>query len=129
MAPLIESTLTALLCPCQFVVVYTVASALFGRYVDKVFRADGNIQRALLNLGCVQYTILAVIIFSASLIPKGALSLNPPLLEEVANPPNDAESLGDDVETLSKRAASNTDFGDRISDKEGVDLAARHAKS
>lgn len=91
----------------KFVVFYTVASALFGRYVDRVFREDGNIQRALLYLGGAQYAILAAIILSASLIPKGALSLNPPLLTEEADCPDDAETVGEDVETLDKRSSGS----------------------
>jgi hypothetical protein len=108
--------------------VYTVASALFGRYVDRVYRQDGNIQRALLHLGCAQYTILAAIILAASLIPKGALSLNPPLLEEEAGCPDDAESLGDDVETLDKRTSS-TESDEGKPGADGIELTGTPVKA
>ena len=64
-----------------YIVIYAITSPLLGRYIDKVSkRNNGNISEAFQNIAGVQFTIIAVLILVATLIPKGALSFNPDTL-------------------------------------------------
>ncbi|KAG8832119.1 hypothetical protein FRC17_002027, partial [Serendipita sp. 399] len=62
---------------------------LLGTYIDQVFTKDGNIYRALVNIGGVQFTVLCVVILAATLTPQGALSFNPDII-------NNEKLTGDD---------------------------------
>ncbi|KAK9357180.1 hypothetical protein V1504DRAFT_482263 [Lipomyces starkeyi] len=68
-----------------YIVIYAILSPILGRYIDSVYNATGgpdggSINGAILNVGGVQFSIIAVIIMSASFIPRGAFSLNPKML-------------------------------------------------
>ncbi|KAG8817892.1 hypothetical protein FRC19_011022, partial [Serendipita sp. 401] len=72
---------------------------VLGSYIDKVFKEDGNIYRALVNVGGVHFTILSVIIIAATLVPLGALRLNPRLTKnEKGTDGSDVELRGDERE-------------------------------
>ncbi|KAG8766720.1 hypothetical protein FRC20_006190 [Serendipita sp. 405] len=76
----------------SYIIIYAILGAVLGSYIDKVFKEDGNIYRALINVGGVHFTILSVIIIAATLVPLGALRLNPRLTK------NEKETDGSDVE-------------------------------
>ncbi|GME24676.1 Major facilitator superfamily domain general substrate transporter [Neofusicoccum parvum] len=64
-----------------YIVMYAIASPLLGRYVDRVnTQNDGDISPAIQNIAGVQFTIICVIVLSATLIPKGTLAFNPATL-------------------------------------------------
>lgn len=64
-----------------YIVIYAITSPLLGRYIDKVSkRNNSNISEAFKNIAGVQFTIIAVLIFAATFIPRGALSFNPDTL-------------------------------------------------
>ncbi|KAH7062474.1 major facilitator superfamily domain-containing protein [Macrophomina phaseolina] len=61
-----------------YIVMYAIANPLLGRYIDRVnTQNDGDISPAIQNIAGVQFTIICVIVLTASLIPKGALKFNP----------------------------------------------------
>jgi hypothetical protein len=67
------------------IVTYAIASPLLGRYIDKVYNRTGgakggDIHGALVNVVGVHFTILFVVIMTATFIPKGAFTLNPEML-------------------------------------------------
>jgi MFS family permease len=73
-----------------YISIYAILAPCLGLYVDKHLT---DMKTVFTNIGGIHFTILAVIIFTATLIPRGALSLNPQLL--------DNERLDADLETLS----------------------------
>lgn len=76
-----------------YIVIYSIASPLLGRYVDKVSTANnGNVHEAVFNIGGVQFTIITAIVLLATLIPRGAFSWNPDMLER-QNMENDEERV------------------------------------
>ncbi|KIM33235.1 hypothetical protein M408DRAFT_61521 [Serendipita vermifera MAFF 305830] len=62
-----------------YIVIYAILSPTLGKYVDSTIASSG-VHAALYNIGGVHFTVLSAIILLATLIPKGALSLNPTLL-------------------------------------------------
>lgn len=80
-----------------YIVIYAITSPLLGRYIDKVSKRNkGNISEAFQNIAGVQFTIIAVLIFVSTLVPKGALSINPETLYgERLDKELDAESSDD----------------------------------
>ncbi|KAK4050724.1 hypothetical protein OIO90_004946 [Microbotryomycetes sp. JL221] len=64
----------------SYIVINAVMSTMMGRIIDRVFRRDGNIYVALQQVGGIQFSVGCVIILLASLIPSGAFSLNPKVL-------------------------------------------------
>ncbi|KAG8806330.1 hypothetical protein FRC19_007312 [Serendipita sp. 401] len=76
----------------SYIITYAILGSLLGTYIDKVFARDGNIYRALLNIGGVQFTVLSAIIIFATLTPKGALAFNPSMINDAElNGPADLE--------------------------------------
>jgi len=65
--------------------------------VDAQYNIHKDVHNALRNVGPVQFTILAGIILLATLIPKGALRLNPKLL--------DGENLDEEIGDLKKTSS------------------------
>jgi len=68
----------------SYIIVYAVLGTLLGTHIDRVFKQDGNIFRALRDIGSIHFTVIGVIVFASTLIPKGALSLNPQLINDDA---------------------------------------------
>lgn len=64
-----------------YIVIYAILSPTLGSYVDKQ-KAAGNLYGAIRNISGVMFTVLCVIILISTLVPKGALALNPTLLHE-----------------------------------------------
>ena len=60
-----------------YIVLNAVLSTVLGRVIDKDNRENGNIYTALTQVGGIQFTVGSVIIFASTLIPRGALALNP----------------------------------------------------
>jgi len=67
------------------IVIYAITSPLLGRYIDKIYNRTGgvnggDIHGALVNTVGVQFTIIGFIIIAATLVPKGALRVNPEMI-------------------------------------------------
>ncbi|KAF2180265.1 hypothetical protein K469DRAFT_741292 [Zopfia rhizophila CBS 207.26] len=66
-----------------YIVTYAITSPLLGRYIDRISnRNTGNIHEAIQNAGGVQFTILFILVMTATFIPKGGFSLNPRMLSD-----------------------------------------------
>lgn len=90
-----------------YIVLYAILSPLLGRYVDRVYNRSGGsrggtVRPALVNVAGVQFTVLCVIVLASTLIPRGALRINPEALND--------EVLDEDVEEIVK-AEKNGDEG------------------
>ncbi len=75
-----------------YIILVAFISPLLGKYIDKVSAAKkGDIHGAILNVAGVQFTVLAVIIFAATFIPRGSFAFNPEMLND--------EYLDEDIPT------------------------------
>lgn len=61
----------------SYIVIYAILNPLLGRYLDNINPETTTIQSAFVNTVAIQMTIIAVIIFASTLIPKGAIAFNP----------------------------------------------------
>ncbi|KAJ9113870.1 hypothetical protein QFC19_000063 [Naganishia cerealis] len=64
-----------------YIVMYAVISSVLGRWVDKQLVKKVAPQDILKKIGGIQFSILCVIVLLATLIPRGALSFNPKVVE------------------------------------------------
>ena len=72
------------------IVIVGLANPLLGSYIDHVYGAMGGpkggvVQPAFWYLGGAQYTIMTVLVLVSTLVPKGALQLNPKLPDYVTS--------------------------------------------
>lgn len=98
---------------CTFIVIDAICSSVLGSYIDKVSAANTNnfakgivpakgypngyinARPAVFNVGGVQFTVAAGILLLATLVPKGAWSLNPKqLYGESLQSEDSAEDIG-----------------------------------
>ncbi|KAF2170982.1 hypothetical protein M409DRAFT_18954 [Zasmidium cellare ATCC 36951] len=88
---------------CTYIVIYAICNPLLGRYVDGVYERSGDtdIHPAIFNIAGVQFTVLCGVMLLATLVPKGAISFNPPALY--------GESLDSDVDGLVDKDSSDMD--------------------
>jgi hypothetical protein len=69
-----------------YIVTYALASPTLGAYIDRVYaqtggaQNGGHIQGAMVYVAGVQYSVMALVIFSSTFVPSGSFSLNPKLL-------------------------------------------------
>lgn len=62
-----------------------MALPLLGRYMDGIYAvtggaSGGNIYETMLNIGDVHFTVIAVVVFASTFVPKGSWALNPSML-------------------------------------------------
>ncbi|KAF1811947.1 hypothetical protein P152DRAFT_38893 [Eremomyces bilateralis CBS 781.70] len=66
-----------------YIVTYAICSPLLGKYIDSVSnKNNGDIHQAVRMVGGVHFTVACVLVLCSTFVPKGALSLNPPLLSD-----------------------------------------------
>ena len=64
----------------SYIVLYNTLSIVLGRIIDKDFIQDGNIKRALINVGGIQFAAISGFLLLNTLIPRGGFHLNPDIL-------------------------------------------------
>jgi hypothetical protein len=57
---------------CCYLVIFIILSIVLGRFID-----SSDIRKSILDIGGIQFSVIAAILFLNTLIPQGALSLNP----------------------------------------------------
>ncbi|CCA73644.1 hypothetical protein PIIN_07597 [Serendipita indica DSM 11827] len=77
----------------SYIIMYAILGSMLGTYIDKVYKEDGNIYRALVNVGGVHFTVLAGIIMLATLTPRGAWALNPSVINDIKREDSDEGDL------------------------------------
>lgn len=111
-----------------YIVIYAICNPLLGRYVDGVFARTGGsdnggtVNSAVENIAGVQFTLIAVIIFASTFIPKGSFAFNP---KELYGESLDQELKKDMEEdsSLSNRGAQDGKFNVEESTKEDISSA------
>lgn len=96
-----------------YIVLNAVLSTLLGRVIDKDYRENDNIFTALTQVAGIQFSVGAVIIFASTLVPRGALALNPGEEGDLKTPKDDEEH--GDIETLPREGVDALDkTGDKV---------------
>ena len=65
-----------------YIIIYSISNPFFGRHLDNVYKKNGTIQSALIYTAAAQLTIVFIVMFAATFIPKGAAACNPVLIDE-----------------------------------------------
>ncbi|KAE8395185.1 hypothetical protein BDV23DRAFT_168792 [Aspergillus alliaceus] len=69
-----------------YIILYAITSPVLGSYIDRVYNETGgaenggNIYAAIRNVACVQFTVISVLVFASTFVPRGSLALNPKML-------------------------------------------------
>jgi hypothetical protein len=71
----------------SYIIMYAIASPLLGKYIDSVYNRSGganggDIHPAIRNVAGVHFTVICILVFVSTFVPKGSLSLNPALLND-----------------------------------------------
>ncbi|CAF1164073.1 unnamed protein product [Didymodactylos carnosus] len=66
----------------SYIVIYAIANPLLGKYIDSIYNSTKSIRPALVNTAGVQFTVITVVIFACTFIPKGAVAFNPAVLHK-----------------------------------------------
>lgn len=68
---------------CTYIITYAITSPLLGKYIDNVSnRNNQNIHEAMQNVAGVQFTIIFILVMTATFVPRGAFAFNPKMLNE-----------------------------------------------
>lgn len=78
-----------------YIITYAILGTFLGRYLDGVYNATGgsdggSISSGLVYTAGVQFTIIFMLVFASTFVPKGAVAFNPKMLYD--------EPLDDDVD-------------------------------
>ncbi|KAL1883986.1 hypothetical protein Daus18300_000094 [Diaporthe australafricana] len=78
-----------------YIVTYAILGTFLGRYLDGVYNATGgsdggSISSGLVYTAGVQFSIICVLVFASTFVPKGAVAFNPKMLY--------GEALDEDLE-------------------------------
>lgn len=66
----------------SYIIIYAILNPTLGLYIDRVFTMTKSIRPAFLNTVAIQMTVIAVVVFAATFIPKHALACNPRLIPD-----------------------------------------------
>ncbi|CAF3233028.1 unnamed protein product [Rotaria sp. Silwood2] len=63
----------------SYIILYAILNPLLGKYIDSVYNSKQTIRPAFIFTAGVQTTIISIIVFLSTFIPKGSFKLNPTL--------------------------------------------------
>jgi MFS family permease len=66
----------------SYIIIYAILNPILGKYIDSIYNSTETIRPALLYTAAIQLTIILIIVFLSTFIPKGALAFNPILINE-----------------------------------------------
>jgi hypothetical protein len=93
-----------------YIIIYLTANPFLGRHIDHVYNRNGDVHSALIYTAAIQLTIIFLVMFAATFIPKGAMALNPTLIDEdeTRTNTNEIEALSDKNIDLPKIVKQDT---------------------
>ncbi|KAK4153825.1 major facilitator superfamily domain-containing protein [Chaetomidium leptoderma] len=70
-----------------YIVTYAVAGTLLGRYLDGIYNQSGGldggeVRSGLVYTAGVQMTVISVLVFASTFVPKGAFAFNPKIISD-----------------------------------------------
>ncbi|CAF3760267.1 unnamed protein product [Rotaria sp. Silwood1] len=88
-----------------YIIIYSIANPLLGKHIDYIYNKNGTVHQALIYTASVLLTIIFILMFSATFIPKGTLTFNPVLIDE-----DDNTMTNDNHEKLNAILHENVDL-------------------
>jgi hypothetical protein len=82
--------------------------------VDKYLKSGNSARDALKYIGGVQFTVLCVIMLASTLVPRGAFSFNPKVIDSAPLAPADAERQSRDEDDLKKTSSSDDGSNEKV---------------
>lgn len=66
----------------SYIIIYAILNPILGIYIDHIYNLTGSVRPALLNTAAIQLTIILVLVFLSTFIPKGSFAFNPILIDQ-----------------------------------------------
>ncbi|CAF4568579.1 unnamed protein product [Rotaria sp. Silwood2] len=66
----------------SYIIIYAILNPLLGKYIDSVYYLTNTIRPAFMNTVGIQMTVISVIVFASTFIPKGAIAFNPKFIDD-----------------------------------------------
>jgi MFS family permease len=66
----------------SYIIIYAILNPILGIYIDYVYNLTGSVRPALVNTAAIQLTIISIIVFLSTFIPKGSFAFNPILINQ-----------------------------------------------
>ncbi|CAF0835997.1 unnamed protein product [Adineta ricciae] len=90
----------------SYIILYAILNPILGKYIDYVYNSTGSVRPALFYTAAIQLTIILIIVFLSTFIPKGSFAFNPTLDDD-----DDTNEKKDISPTKININAENGDFG------------------
>ncbi|UJR24703.1 hypothetical protein I4U23_006077 [Adineta vaga] len=75
----------------SYIILYAILNPILGKYIDHVYNSTGSVRPALFNTAAIQLTIILIIVFLSTFVPKGSFACNPNLDDDDDDNNNDQE--------------------------------------
>ena len=66
----------------SYIIIYAILNPILGKYIDYVYNSTGTVRPALLNTAAIQLTIIVLVVFLSTFVPKGSWHWNPILIND-----------------------------------------------
>ncbi|CAF1255953.1 unnamed protein product [Adineta ricciae] len=86
----------------SYIIIYAVANPFLGKFIDNTYKNKGTIRPALIYTAGVQFTVVMLIIFASTFIPRGAFEWNPTIDNEDDESSDDTDN-SDELLDINRR--------------------------
>ncbi|CAF1117983.1 unnamed protein product [Rotaria sordida] len=95
----------------SYIIIYAILNPILGKYLDNVFQTRNNIRPGFMNTVAIQMTVISIIVFASTFIPKGAIAFNPKSIDD-NNSTNTRDSTAylDDNDKSTKEKDTSVDL-------------------
>ena len=106
-----------------YIVTYAILGTFLGRYLDGVYNSTGgsdggSISSGLVYTAGVQFSIICVLVFASTFVPKGAVAFNPKMLyDEALDQDLEEEVLSSDNSPVVRPGSKRVDDGFDVHDE------------
>ena len=66
----------------SYIIIYAILNPILGKYIDYIYNLTSSVRPALLHTAAIQLTIILVLVFLSTFIPKGSFAFNPVLVDQ-----------------------------------------------
>jgi MFS family permease len=66
----------------SYIIIYAILNPILGIYIDFIFNTTGSVRPALFYTASIQLTIILILVFLSTFIPKGSFHFNPILIHQ-----------------------------------------------
>jgi MFS family permease len=66
----------------SYIIIYAILNPILGIYIDFIYNSQGSVRPALFYTASIQLTIILILVFLSTFIPKGSFAFNPILIHQ-----------------------------------------------